>query len=100
MSVIEPQEFKGHTFYPNADVVTPYKPGYLFYMVSVSWQDGINAGIRTTYGLVAPRDGVQYGQLVNNILDFVRRTTPGRENAKVVQFFDIKLHGEFRAVTE
>lgn len=98
MQATEPQEFQGHTFYPLADTVKPFRPGYLFYTVTVSWQNGLDAGVTSTHGLVAPADRAQYGDLVNSVLAFVRQNTPGRHNSKVVQFFDVRPHVEFRAV--
>lgn len=99
MGSVQPQEFRGHTFFPGADSVTPFREGYFFYLVAVSYQNGPNGvGQMSTHGLVAPRDRVQYGQLVNEVLEFVRQATPGQAGSKVVSFFDIKPHGEFRAV--
>lgn len=98
MATIEPQEYKGNVFFPGAESVTPFRDGYFFYMVAVTYQDYRGHGQMSTHGLVAPRDRVQYGQLVNEILAFVRENTPGNPGTKVVQFFDIKPHGEFRAV--
>lgn len=101
MANVQPQDFKGNVFFPGAESVTPFREGYFFYLVNITWQDGPNSmrsGQLSTHGLVAPRDRVQYGQLVNEVLEFVRSTSPGRDGYKVVGFFDIKPHGEFRAV--
>lgn len=99
MPNIQPEVFDGHTFFPGADNITPFRDGYFFYMVTVSYQNGPNdLGSYSTHGLLAPKDKAQYGQLVNSVLEFVRRNGPGRVGSKVVQFFDIKPHGEFRSV--
>lgn len=100
MATIEPQEFRGNTFFPGAESVTPFRPGYFFYMVSITFQNGPNdpGGQMSTQGLVAPRDRIQYGQLVGDVLEFVRQTSPGRPGYKVVGFFDVKPNSEYRAV--
>ena len=99
MANVQPQQFKGNVFFPGAESVTPFREGYFFYLVAISYQTGPSGvGQMSTHGLVAPRDRVQYGQLVNEVLEFVRQSTPGQAGSKVVSFFDIKPHGEFRAV--
>lgn len=96
---IEPVEENGHTFFPGADSMTRFEPGAFFYMVSYKWQDGPNsprAGAHSTHGLVYPADKVQYGRLVNDILNFVRGHGMGAPGYQVIDFFHIMPQTEYR----
>lgn len=50
----------------------------------------------STSGLIAPRDKSQYGQIVEDILEFARQQAPGENGTKVAMFFDIKPNAEYR----
>lgn len=95
---IEPIRFEGHTFFPGADRMSQFEEGFFFYMVAYQWQNGPGhvGGSSSTYGIVVPKDRTQYGQLVNHILDFVRKNGMGRQGYQVVQFFHVYPHTEYR----
>lgn len=95
---VEPTEYKGHVFFPGADQMTKFEEGAFFYMVAYQWQNGPGhpGGSASTHGLVYPADRTQYGQLVNNILDFVRSNGMGAAGYQVVQFFHVYPHTEYR----
>lgn len=96
MASIERVEFNGHNIWPNATSLTPYAPGLYFYMVALNYSAGPGAiGNMSSSGLVEPRHGSQYGELVTDVLEYVRRNCPGAHGGKVVTFFNIVPNGQF-----
>lgn len=94
---VQPTEYKGHTYFPQANSLTPYEEGLYFYMVTLTFSDASGrSGSYETHGLMVPRDRSQYGQIVTDTLQFVRENGPGRSGTKVVVFFDIRPHGLYR----
>jgi hypothetical protein len=75
-----------------------FEEGAFFYMVSYSFQSrpGDPGGAASTHGLVYPADKTQYGQLVNDILHYVRSNGMGAPGYQVIQFFHIMPHTLYR----
>lgn len=96
---IEPVEENGHVFFDGADRMTgKFEEGAFFYMVSYQWQNGPGhpGGSASTHGLVYPADRTQYGQLVNDVLNHVRKRGMGAPGYQVIMFFHIMPHTEYR----
>lgn len=90
-------DHKGHQIWPGANSVTPHADGLWYYMVAIQYQLGPSAwGFMSTSGLIAPRDKSQYGEIVEDILNFARQQAPGQVGSKVVTFFDIKPNALYR----
>jgi hypothetical protein len=97
MPSVQAVDFKGHQIWPHANSVTPHAEGLWYYMVTVSYQVGPGGmGYMSTSGLIAPRDKAQYGQIVDDILEYARQQAPGQNGSKVAMFFDIKPNAEYR----
>ncbi|AZS06744.1 hypothetical protein HOU95_gp063 [Streptomyces phage Hiyaa] len=95
MPSVQSTEFKGHQIWPGANSITPHQEGFWYYMVTVSYQVPNGFGHMSTSGLVAPRHKAQYGQIVEDILEFARQQAPGQVGTKVAMFFDIKPNAEY-----
>lgn len=96
MGNVERVEINGHSVWPGATSITPWSPGLYFYTVTLSYQMGPGGfGNMSSHGLVEPRHGSQYGELVTDILEMVRRRCPGQDGSKVMMFFNIVPNGQF-----
>lgn len=98
MGNVERVQYNGHNVWPGATHLTPYQPGLYFYTVTLSYQMGPGGfGNMSSHGLVEPRHGSQYGELVMDVLEVVRRRCPGQDGSKVMMFFNLVPNGQFVA---
>lgn len=96
MATVEEVKFNGNTIWPGASHMTRWQPNIYHFVITVTYQRGpYGTGTSTRMGLVEPKVGSQYGELVESMLVWAQRNCPGDPGSHCITFFNIVPNGRF-----